>query len=85
MRFFRTDGFITEEFGFHDKRNQRFRNYLLGRDAYGFEKLTCENLLLKHWGETRKYLILRLPDVIGPYDDSGRFWKIVIQMMLFKK
>ena len=28
-----------------------------------------------------QYLILRLPDVIGPYDDSARFWKVVLQVL----
>ena len=54
-------------------------------DAYGLEKLTCENILKKHWKDKHNYFILRLPDVIGPYDDSARLWVIVLRMQaLFK-
>ncbi len=29
------------------------------------------------------FLSLRLPDVLGPYDDSGRFWVYVLWMRMF--
>lgn len=43
------------------------------QDSYGFQKLESEYVLQKYLKE--KALILRLPDVIGPFDDSSRFWK----------
>jgi len=79
--YFTEDGLIKEGYGFHNKRNSRFRDYLSTMDAYGFEKLTAENILAQKCKDKHKYIILRLPDVIGPYDDSGRFWVLVIKMM----
>ena len=41
-------------------------------EDYGHDKLKCEEYLKQL--QAFKYIILRLSDVIGPYDDSGRFW-----------
>lgn len=85
-KYYNPSGLILEEYAFHNKRNHRFRNYLLKMDAYGFEKFQCEYVLKKNAEQADlKYLILRLPDVIGPYDDSARFWKIVLQMSAILK
>ena len=42
-------------------------------EEYGNDKLRCEEYLKSHNFDI-KYICLRLPDVIGPYDRSGRFW-----------
>ena len=88
LNYFTKDGLVLENYAFHTKRSQRFRDYLLKRDAYGFEKLTAENIINKHWnnsGNKRNYINLRLPDVIGAYDDSGRFWVIILRMMIYQR
>lgn len=41
------------------------------RDSYGHEKLECEEYLQSHLEVP--YLFLRLADVIGPRDNTGRF------------
>ena len=44
------------------------------KDSYGYKKLQAEQHLIEALGKD-KVLSLRLADVIGPYDDSCRFWK----------
>ena len=83
--FFTDDGLVKESFAFYNKRSSRFRDFLCKRDAYGFEKLESENMLIKHSKNKRNYIIVRLPDVIGPYDESARFWVVVLRMMILKK
>jgi hypothetical protein len=79
--YFDSNGLILEPYGFYNKRNNRFRTYLLKMDAYGLEKLQWENILTSERSPfNQNHLILRLPDVIGPYDDSARFWVIVLRM-----
>jgi dTDP-4-dehydrorhamnose reductase len=43
------------------------------RDRYGYKKFLVENFLLKNGS---KAVCLRLPDVIGEFDDTLRFWAI---------
>lgn len=78
--YFTEGGLIKEDYGFHNRRNTRFRDYLCSMDAYGFEKITAENILIKSWKDKHDYFIFRLPDVIGPFDDSARFWVIVLKI-----
>ncbi|CAD8164639.1 unnamed protein product [Paramecium pentaurelia] len=48
------------------------------RESYGHNKLKCEEFLKNYVIEgSFRYVILRLPDVIGPFDDSGRFFALV--------
>ena len=50
-------------------------------EEYGHDKLRCEEYLESHCKEYYagfRYLVLRLPDVIGPYDSSGRYWAYLI-------
>lgn len=48
---------------------------LARKDTYGHKKLKCEEYLKKVINQKEfPFIILRLPDVIGPYDDSGRYW-----------
>ena len=83
--YYTDDGLIKECYGFYNKRSHRFRDYLCTMDAYGFEKLEWENVLVKHCKDKINYIIIRLPDVIGPYDDSARFWVIVMKMMVIRE
>ena len=55
-------------------------------DSYGFEKLEAEYILKRAAlaNERMRYLILRLPDVIGPFDDSGRFWAYLLWLPLHR-
>lgn len=46
-----------------------------GFDFYGDAKLDCEEALEKEHKEHQlNYITLRLPDVIGPRDNTDRFW-----------
>ena len=47
---------------------------LKNADSYGHEKLQGEELLLKELPPGRKAVVLRLPDVIGPFDSTHRLW-----------
>lgn len=50
-------------------------------DLYGHNKLRCEEYLKSHSTEAERgfnYICLRLPDVIGPYDYSGRYWAYLV-------
>lgn len=47
-------------------------------EAYGHAKLMCEEYMENELDKNLfPYIILRFSDVIGPYDDSGRFWGYV--------
>ena len=57
-------------------------SYLREFDSYGYKKILCEELLAQHANSTTsnadqslEIIALRLADVIGPYDESFRFWK----------
>lgn len=46
-------------------------------EDYGHDKLKCEEYLRSHitsFDQEFNYICLRLPDVIGPYDSTSRFW-----------
>ena len=55
--------------------NQKVIKQLKRQDSYGFKKLDSEYTLNSYYPD--KALTLRLPDVIGPWDDTGRFWKYI--------
>ena len=58
----------------NDKMIEEFNN----NEEYGNDKLKCEEYLISHVDpKIFKYICLRLPDVIGPYDRSGRFWAYI--------
>ena len=49
-------------------------------------KLCCEEFLLEEIDkESFPFIILRLPDVIGPYDDTGRFFSYILWMTEFNQ
>ena len=59
--------------------NKKQAKKLIRQDSYGFRKLEVEQYLFQELEETEtSVLSLRLADVIGPYDDSCRFWKYVL-------
>ena len=46
-------------------------------EEYGHDKLRCEEYLSSHiktFDQGFNYICLRLPDVIGPFDSTCRFW-----------
>ena len=48
-------------------------------EDYGHDKVKCDEYLKSHAADTRDgfpYICLRLPDVIGPMDSTGRFWNM---------
>jgi nucleoside-diphosphate-sugar epimerase len=48
------------------------------RDSYGYNKFKCEDRILeKLKGKDISYYILRLPDVIGEFDETYRIWYYV--------
>lgn len=54
-------------------------------EDYGHDKLRCEEYLRSHVGGTRgsnefelPFVCLRLPDIIGPFDATGRFWTYLL-------
>lgn len=70
----RRDDFIKEEYAVRPD-NDKLIEELNDDEEYGNDKLKCEEYLKSHVKSSDfKYICLRLPDVIGPYDTSGRFW-----------
>ena len=58
---------------------------LENNDAYGLRKLQVEQQLFTHFADTDiSVLSLRLADVIGPFDDSCRFWKYLMWAQVAK-
>lgn len=41
-------------------------------DKYGYDKLKCELYLARR--KPVPYVNLRLPDVLGPYENTNRYW-----------
>ncbi|EAR95790.2 NAD-dependent epimerase/dehydratase (macronuclear) [Tetrahymena thermophila SB210] len=55
-------------------------------DDYAHHKLKCEEFLYNYVEkEELPFVILRLPDVIGPFDDTGRFWAYMKWITEFNK
>ena len=53
-----------------------FREELERKDSYGHYKLQGEETLQKFFKKLKfDYISLRLPDVLGPRDNTNRFWK----------
>ena len=49
---------------------QEQQDFLNNADSYGHEKLQGEERLVQELPAGRRCLILRLPDVIGPFDST---------------
>ena len=67
-------GLVKESMSVRPNDIETYKEYRKDED-YGHDKLKCEEYLKMK--QIFKYVILRLSDVIGPYDDSGRFWGYV--------
>jgi hypothetical protein len=50
----------------------------IDKDDYGYNKLLCELAIKEQLCEVGKYYFIRLPDVLGPYDDTYRLWYYLI-------
>lgn len=57
---------------------------LQARDSYGHRKLSCEEVLASYRVNNNgpSYISLRLPDVIGPRDNTHRWWIYQLWMKL---
>lgn len=70
----RREDFIKETHSIRPE-NEKMIEELNDDEEYGNDKLKCEEYLISHVNlEEFPYVCLRLPDVIGPFDRSGRFW-----------
>ena len=50
-------------------------------EEYGHDKMRCEEYLQSHVGgleDGLPFVCLRLPDVIGPYDSTARYWTYLL-------
>lgn len=66
--------------------NLTLREELNAKDSYGDQKLACEELLINSSNSLGfKYIIFRLPDVIGPRDNSDRLWKYIFYILAHKQ
>ena len=55
-------------------------------DSYGHNKLACEEVLTKlHTEQNFNFISLRLPDVIGPRDNTNRFWYYFLWTLVHKQ
>ena len=69
----RKEVLIKEEYSVRPE-NEVILKKLNDEEDYGNDKLKCEEYLSSHITDQFKYCCLRFPDVIGPFDSSGRFW-----------
>ena len=69
----RKEVLIKEEYAIRPENELTLKKLNNGED-YGNDKLRCEEYLLSHVKDKFNYCCLRLPDVIGPFDSSSRFW-----------
>jgi nucleoside-diphosphate-sugar epimerase len=67
------EGPMTEDMSVRDMAKY---DVLKKEEEYGHDKLKCEECL-SLYGPEFPYVILRFPDIIGAYDDTGRFWAYV--------
>lgn len=60
------------------------REKLEARESYGHRKLQCEEILATYRAEKNgpPFVILRLPDVVGPRDNTYRWWIYQLWMRL---
>lgn len=80
------DGFVKESDSLRPEKDQDIIK-LAQQEGYGHNKLRCEEYLKSHAFERREipYVIFRLPDVIGPYDSTNRYWVYLMWMMYMEK
>lgn len=62
------------------------REKLNEADSYGHNKLACEEVLTRlHTEQNFHFISLRLPDVIGPRDNTNRFWYYFLWTLVHKQ
>jgi nucleoside-diphosphate-sugar epimerase len=68
----------------HRPKDEVLRDTLAQNDNYGHEKLAAEEVIVKARGDNTgpRYVILRLPDVIGPRDNTDRWWQYQLWLIL---
>lgn len=72
------EGLITEDLSIRPK-DKAISAKLNSEDPYAHDKLRCEEYLRSTTTfEDFAHVCLRLPDVIGPFDTSGRFWAYLL-------
>nr|CEL67872.1 TPA: NAD dependent epimerase/dehydratase family protein [Neospora caninum Liverpool] len=65
---------VTEDLAVRPKEKDRVA-ILKKKDAYGHNKLAVEEVLREQVQRDRRPVVcLRLADVVGPFDDTDRFW-----------
>lgn len=69
----RKEVLIKEEYSVRPENELKLKKLNKDED-YGNDKLKCEEYLSSHTDLNFPYVCFRLPDVIGPFDSSGRFW-----------
>lgn len=69
----RKEVLIKEEYSVRPEDEVKIKK-LNDDEDYGNDKLKCEEYLASHVDRGFPYCCLRLPDVIGPFDSSCRFW-----------
>lgn len=80
------NGFVKESDSLRPERDQEIVKFAAGEE-YGHNKLRCEEYLKNHVFHNKDlpYIIFRLPDVIGPYDATNRYWIYFMWMMHMDK
>merc|ERR1712039_345258 len=64
---------VTEDAGLRP-RDKAQQETMGNADSYGHGKLEAEEVLAEKLPDGCRSISLRLPDVIGPYDDTLRLW-----------
>jgi len=74
---------IIEEFAVRPKDPKSIKKLKKDED-YGHDKLKCEEFLYAQEDKSLfPFIVFRLPDIIGPYDDTGRFWAYILWMRYY--
>jgi len=79
-------GLIVETDSVRPEKNEDIEK-LAALDLYGHNKLRCEEYLATHVKNTNSlpYVCFRLPDVIGPYDNTNRYWPYLMWLQTMEK
>ena len=75
-RSIRNQALVEEHMDVRPTDDSLYEQYKEEED-YGHDKLKCEEFLKYNAKNEFPWVALRLPDVIGPYDDTGRFWAYI--------
>lgn len=68
------EGFVKESDALRPEKDEDIRKSI-EVDDYGHHKLRCEEYLKSHsTRESLPYVVLRCPDIIGPYNANHHYW-----------